>query len=311
MNFSISEKYVLIFLITVLLFFSGSIKACGFSGSLSDSSTLATDTLSIALTDKSKEELKKEKKEKRWQELKDSHNRLFIHGAYVFAKLDTKVTFNHPESIFKISLSLEDHLGLPASSSFFSGSAIYRITPSSGIYVNYYGFNRNKFHSLGKDIIWGEDTIHAGTISEVYFKTQVFSAGYLLSILKKPDSFLGTYINFYIMPISLGIKSDYKNTNHNLSVIAPLPNIGMIAMFKLTKWLSVYSSMGFFSLYTRYLGGYIQDLNISFPIRITHWLGVSVNYQRLFVHAIFPNQAIETFVDYDFKGPAVGVTIKL
>jgi len=311
MNFRISEKYVLILLIAALLFFSGSMKAGGFSGSLSDSSLLAVDTLSLAVKDKSNKELRAEKKEKRWQELKGSHSRLIIHGAYVFAKLDTRVTFNRPESIFKISISLEDHLGLPANSSFFAGSAIYRITPSSGIYANYYGFNRSKFNTLGRDIIWKGDTIPAGTMSEVYFKTQVFSAGYLLSILKKPESFLGTYINFYIMPISLGIRSNYNNADHNLSVIAPLPNIGLIAMFKLTRWLSVYSSMGFFSLYTRYLGGYIQDLNISFPIRITHWLGVSVNYQRLFVHAIFPDQAVDTYVDYDFKGPAVGITIKL
>ena len=112
------------------------------------------------------------------------------------------------------------------------------------------------------------------------------------------------------MPLSLGVKTDINNTNYNLKVIAPLPNIGLIAIFKLNSWLSVYGNMGFFSLSTKDLGGYIQDLNISFPIRINRWLNVSLNYQRFFVHALFPDDKIDTYVDYDFKGPAIGVTLK-
>jgi hypothetical protein len=268
------------------------------------------DTLSPIITTKTKKEIRNKNKEQRKIELKNSHSRLLIHGAYTFAKLDTRVTFNPPGSIITVTLSLEDQFGLPSNSSFFSGSAVYRFTPTSGIFVNYYGFNRGHKSYTKQDIIWAGDTIKAGTQSEVYFRTQVFSAGYLLSILKKPESFLGAYINFYIMPLSLGVKTDITNTDYNLKVIAPLPNIGLIAMFQLTKWLSVYGNMGFFSLYTKDLGGYIQDLNISFPIRINHWLNLNVSYQRFFVHALFPDERIDTYVDYDYKGPAVGVTLK-
>jgi hypothetical protein len=175
--------------------------------------------------------------------------------------------------------------------------------------VNYYGFNRKNDHFTKQDIIWEGDTIPAGTRSQVYFRTQVFSAGYLLSILKNQDSFLGSYINFYIMPLDLGLRTQITNKDYNLSVIVPLPKIGIVAMFKLTNWLSVYGNAGFFSLYTKSLGGYIQDLNISFPIKITRWLGISANYQYMFVHAIFPDQKIDTYVDYKFQGPAVGVTL--
>jgi hypothetical protein len=301
-----------ILIVTFLVFlYSHDIKSNPgyFSTITNDTLNTNPDSLSLVTETKTGKQIRKEKKAKRRDELKHSHNRLFIHGAYIFASLDSKVTFSPPNSMINVTLDLEENLGLPSNSSFFSGSAIYRFTPSSGLYVNYYGFNRKHDHFTKQDIIWGGDTIPAGTKSQVYFRTQVFSAGYLLSILKNQDSFLGTYINFYIMPLDLGLRTQITHKDYNLSVTVPLPNLGIVAMFKLTKWLSVYGNAGFFSLYTKSLGGYIQDLNISFPIKITRWLGISANYQYMFVHAIFPDQKIDTFVDYKFQGPAVGVTL--
>ena len=311
---SFASNTVALIILTFILMPSPDMKAAGsadYSKAVSNDTLPATpDSLNLIIEQKTGKQIRKEKKAKRRDDLKHSHNRLFIHGAYIFASLDSKVTFTPPGSMINVTLDLEGNLGLPSNSSFFSGSAIYRFTPSSGLYVNYYGFNRKKDYFTQKDIIWEGDTIPAGTMSEVYFRTKVFSAGYLLSILKSQDSFLGTYINFYIMPLDLGVKTQINNKDYNLNVTVPLPNIGLVALFKLTKWLSVYGNAGFFSLYTKSLGGYIQDLNISFPIKITHWLGISANYQYMFVHAIFPDQKIDTYVDYKFQGPAIGVTLK-
>ena len=207
-------------------------------------------------------------------------------------------------------ISLENNLKLPANTSFFSGSVIYRFTPTSGLYLNYYGLNRNNESYTEHDIYWKGDTIPAGTKSVTYFKTHVFSTGYILSILKEPDSFLGTYLNLYLMPLSLGVKTDITHKDYNENAFVPLPNIGVLANFKLTKWLSVSGNVGFFSLYTKSLGGYIQDLNIYFPIRVTRWLNFSINYQSFIVHTVFPEEEIDTYVDYNFHGPAVGVTLK-
>ncbi len=235
---------------------------------------------------------------------------MFIHGAYVFANFDTKVTFSPPESIVKVEIGLEENLGSPNNTYFFSGSGIYRITPTSGLYVNYYGMNRSKNSYTDKDIYWAGDTIPAGTNFQTYFKTNVFSAGYILSILKDPDSCLGAYLNFYVMPLSLGFRTESDHNDYHLGVVLPLPNIGLVAMFKLTQWLSVGGNVGFFSLYTESFGGYIHDLSITFPVRVTKWLKLSLNYQKFVIHSVFPKQKINTYVDYDFNGPSVGFTLK-
>jgi hypothetical protein len=209
----------------------------------------------------------------------------------------------------KLEVGLEHDLGLSRSSAFFSGSFIARITPASGIYVNYYGFNRSRHYSLKKDIPWGGDTIHADVEADIYFKTQVISAGYILSILKKPDSFLGAYINFYVMPLSIGINTNTEFRSASLKVVAPLPNIGLVAVFSLTKWLYAYGNVGFFSIYTDFLGGYIQDLNLALKVRTTKWLSFSMKYQKFLINASFPDEEIDTHVVYDFQGPALGVVL--
>ena len=276
--------------------------------SLPDSLTMISDT-SLALERKSRKEIRNQRRELSKKELKESHNRFLIEGAYVFAHLDTKVVFNLPNGMVKLVVGLEQDLGLPRSSAFFSGSCIARITPGSGIYFNYYGFNRSRHNSLKKDIFWGGDTIHADVEADIYFKTQVISAGYILSILRKPDSFLGAYLNFYVMPLSIGINTNSQFKNASLKVVAPLPNIGLVAVFSLTKWLYVYGNVGFFSIYTDFWGGYLQDLNLALKVRTTKWLSFSIKYQKFMVNASFPNEEIDTHVIYDFQGPAVGVVL--
>lgn len=314
MNESLHKTTVFFFLLIILLSDPCKVKAVETVKSVpetsNDSLTFNIDTHQLIIKENTRKENKKIKKEQRREELRNSHSRLMIHSAYVFAWLDTKVTFSRPDGILKATIGLEDNLGLPSNSSFFSGSFIYRFTPSSGLYANYYGFNRKKVHATKEDLYWQGDTIPAGTMSEVFFKTHVFSAGYILSILKKPESFLGTYINFYVMPVSVGINTEIAKINHGLHAVAPLPNIGLIAMFKLTKWLWIQGNVGFFSLYTKSLGGYIHDFNLSLPIKINQWLNVSINYQNFNVHIIFPNEKLDTYIDYDFHGPAVGLTLK-
>jgi hypothetical protein len=269
-----------------------------------------TDTSKISQDTISHKERRKQKKELSKTELRNSNSRFVINAGLIFAKLNTKVIFNPPGSVVSVTIGLEENFELSRQSTFFSGAMLFRITPTSGLYFNYYGFNRSRQYITDRDYSWGGDTIPEGTKAEVYIKTQVISAGYLLSILKDLDAFLGLYFNVYIMPLSLGVRSDLNLRDSNLSAIIPLPNVGLVAMFSLTKWLSVHGNVGFFSLYTDAFGGYINDLNISVLFKATKWLNFNLNYQKFYVHVLFPDQKINTSVNYDFQGPSVGITLK-
>ncbi len=265
-----------------------------------------TDTLT-------KKEIKKQIKELRKLEhkylLKESHSRFIFSLNYVYAILDTRVSFNRPGGIASINIGLEKHLNLPRESFFFSGSFIYRFSMRSGLYASYYGFNRSKTYQTKQDIIWKDDTIPAGTGIEAFFNLRVVSAGYLYSIMTDPRVFLGAYVAVHTMIVKTGIKLDADYASFPLDAYAPLPSVGLIFMFRLNKWFALHGNVGAFSLYVDTLGGYVQNLEVAGVFDITKWMALTLSYQKFFVRALFPDDIIDTTVDYDFKGPAAGLVI--
>ncbi len=243
-------------------------------------------------------------------EMKQSNSQLFVNLSYVFAKLNTTASFELPSGLLTAKLGLEENLGLPDVRNFITGSFIYRATLRSGIYMTYYGINREKSWQIDKDIIFLNDTIHAGSKTKAYFNTQVISTGYLFAVLKDPNTFLGAYLNIYVMMLNTGVKSDLQNRNLGVKMTAPLPNFGLVAMFRLTNWLSLDANIGFFSLHTKTFGGTIYDLNISFLFNATKWLGFNLSYQEFDINVFFPSNTINTNIDYNFRGPALGVQVK-
>lgn len=86
-------------------------------------------------------------------QLRNSKSRFALKSSYVFAFLNTEVSFELPLGNLSSILSLEDNLGLPSKGYFFTGSFLYRITPRSGIYLQYYGINRFEDSQTTKDYV--------------------------------------------------------------------------------------------------------------------------------------------------------------
>jgi hypothetical protein len=253
-------------------------------------------------------EIKKPERQAERIALGQSHSRFAVKLGYVYAKLDTKVSFEPPQGILSSTISLESNLGLPSNSYFITGSFLYRITPRSGIYAQYYGINREGNSQTGQDYIFSSDTIPSGTNINAFFNTQVISAGYMLSVLRDPHAFLGFYFMVYLMLLETGVKSDLGAVNADVRLVAPLPNFGLLASFRLTKWLTLDGNVGFFSLTTSTFGSSIYDFNLSLIARPVHWLGINLSYQEFDVRVEFPSNNLNTTADYNFRGPSLGMT---
>ncbi len=254
------------------------------------------------------EKNRKAKREQEKEDLRNSHARLKIKVDNVFAKLDTRATFQFDDGIFNVSLGLEDNFGLPNNKNFFTGSIYYRFTPRSGIYTRYYGINREKTIHTDQDYYFLDQMIPAGSTITSYFNTQVISTGYLLSIIKEPDTFLGFYFNLYIMRLETGVKSDTDGINKKVDVLAPLPNLGLIIAYNLTNWLSLEGDIGFFSLHTQDYGGSLYSLDVSLILHPIHWLGLNLGYKEFDINFFFPEGNVNTIIDYNFKGPSLGLS---
>jgi hypothetical protein len=241
-------------------------------------------------------------------EFKKMKGRNFIRVSYVFAHLDTDIFFELPDKYLIAKVGLEDDFGLPGSKSFFTGSYINRVTPASGIYVNYYGINRSENRQTERDIIFQGDTIPAGIKNTAYFNTQVLSTGYLFSLKQDSDAYLAAYFNIYFMWLNTGVRSEIGEIDSKVGLLAPLPNLGLIAMFKINRWLNLNGNVGFFSIQTSDLGGSLYNFSLELMVRPVHWFAFDLSYQEFDIRVNFPFEEINTTVNYNFSGPAVGLS---
>ena len=118
---------------------------------------------------------------------------------------------------------------------------------------------------------------------------------------------MGTYFSIYYLALETGIQSDISNINEQIKYSAPLPNFGLVALFNLKKWLSLDANLGFFSLRTKDLEGTLYDFSGKLVFKPAKWFGINLSYQVFDIRVIFPFENVNTTVDYNFRGPAVGV----
>ncbi len=267
--------------------------------------------LSLAGQDSTpQKERRREQRLERRLQLKQSRERWILQGTSLYAFLSTTVTFEIGErSILSAKLGLENNLGLDDHEFFISGSALYRLTPKSGIGVNYYGLTRSITTITDQDYIFLRDTIPAGSISRAFFTTRVFSLGYMYTLVDNPSTFLGGYFNLYFMSVATGIKSDGLRINEQADITAPLPNFGILGSFKLSDRWQIDSNLGYFSLNMADFGGRLSNFSVHFVYRPWRWLGLSFGYEKFELRVKFKEELVNTIVEYDFQGPAFGVKL--
>jgi hypothetical protein len=234
------------------------------------------------------------------------HFRLSFNSTYSF--LSTQLRFITPSGLISFQVGLEDNLGLQDKDWIFSSNIVYRITPRSGLFGMYYGLNRNSTFTLKNDIYLPNDTIKAGSFIRPYFNTQVFSIGYLFSILTAEETFLAAYFNLYIMNLKTGIQTNLPIQDFNYHFLVPLPNIGLLMDFKLQKWLHLMGGLGVFFLNDiNGLGGNTHEFYVYLSFQPTKWFGVNVGYQEFYV---FVREYLDDYnmnIKYDFNGPSMSL----
>jgi hypothetical protein len=110
------------------------------------------------------------------------------------------------------------------------------------------------------------------------------------------------------MWLDTGVRSEIGENDSKVGLLAPLPNLGLIAMFKINRWLYLNGNVGFFSMQTSDLGGSLYNFSLELMVRPVNWFALDLSYQEFDVRVDFPFEEINTTVDYNFSGPAVGLS---
>ena len=255
----------------------------------------------------SKRESRKQFRKEWRQDVHALNRRFFFRCNLIYANLETRLSFHVLGNFLTASIGIEEDLGFPDKSLLVSGSFLGRITPRSGIYAEYYGLNRSVNYLAERDIIFLKDTIPAGTTGGAFFNTRMFSAGYIFSVMKSPDSFLGIYLNALLMKLSTGMHIDYQDYNEESVAVLPNPTFGLLMAFRITDDLTFNGSVGFFAFRNNALDESLYHFNISLNYRPVSWLGLSLSYQEFDIKVIFPEENVDVQVDYNYSGPSFGI----
>lgn len=267
------------------------------------------DSLSLSQTSKIKQ---RRNANKEWRHAaRESHSQYFLKINYVNAFLETNVSTQLLGGILTANLSFEDQLNLPNKSSLITASFLGRITPNSGIYASYYGLNRSTSFSTNQEYIFLGDTIPSGVEGNAWFNNQMLSLGYLLSLVKRSDSFLGIYFNMFFMDIDAGLYSDYFEIDKQLEAILPFPNFGFVLSYELKEWLLLEGHVGFFAFKNHSLDESLYDFSINLTFKPYDWLGINLSYKEFNVKVLAPQNNVDVAVQYGFRGPAFGLVFSL
>ena len=256
-----------------------------------------------------KKEHRKEVKEKRKAALKESHERFVIKGSSVFADLSTDLVFGIPytDGFLSGNLSLEDDFGLASQKTFFTGSFTYLL----GLALNPTIQNN---HTTAKEYIFLGQPIPAGTDITAYFNTQVFSIGYLLTILRDSKVFFGAYFNVFLIDLGTGVYTKERRIDETIDLLLPLPNFGFIATFEITHWLYFDAAIGFFALDINdiYFSGSVYNVNTALVFKPIDWLGLTLGYEMFDVNVSDRYDIGDTYIPYSikyhFSGPSLGLS---
>jgi len=236
---------------------------------------------------------------------------LIISGGFVNASLETAISFQGPGGFLTAKIGLEDNLGLTKSKGFFSGELLWRWTYRSGLYFNMYSIYRRKTFSVNEEFPFLNDVVPAGTSYDLHFNTNVYSIGYMYTVVSDAKSFLGAYANIYLMNISTGIRTSGERVDGKVKFLAPLPNFGLMLNFQVLKWMKLQGRFGMFYLKIDDFTGKMNDVSISSNFSINHWLGVNLGYKIFDVSVLIFQENVKTKLEYNFRGPSLGLTIKL
>ena len=110
------------------------------------------------------------------------------------------------------------------------------------------------------------------------------------------------------MFVETGIESVYGFQDLDVELLAPLPNFGILASFKLNKWLYFNGNIGFFALKLDDFGGSIHNYDLTLMAKPVNWLGIDLSYQVFDVMVEFPSDGINTEIEYNFRGPSIGLS---
>jgi hypothetical protein len=243
-------------------------------------------------------------------------------AAGVFAPdLDTTIVVTDANDIIGTGISFENNLGLDDSESTVLVDMDWRFFKRHTVSYRYFDLARSSTTTGGGVTIKiGDETFDLTLPIQSFFDITTNEIAYSYSILfdEKKELFVGFGIS--LQDIELGIQGTESAPNpgeiinSQLDSTAPLPtlNFGFNYAFSdkwmfqsILGWLAVELDLGA----DEDLSGQIINANVGVVWQAFKNVGFFANYQVYDVDVDYKDNDVRFAVDYDYKGPVLGVTV--
>ncbi len=242
-------------------------------------------------------------------------------GAAVFVpSLDTQLVVTDSEGVVGTGISFEDNLGLDDNKSTLLVGADWRFFKRHKISYKYFDLQRDANAESSVAISIGGEVIDVTLPIQSFFDISANELSYSFSLLfdERKDLYLG--LGLSVQDLALGIRGTASSpnpgeiVNSRLSTTAPLPtlNAGFNYAFS-EKWMFV-SQLGWLAVEAdlgtdEELDGQIINANIGIEWLAFKHAGFFAKYQVFDVDVDVSDSDSIFAVNYDYRGPLVGVNL--
>jgi hypothetical protein len=244
-----------------------------------------------------------------------------IAAGYFLPQLDTAIQVTDAEGNIGTRISFEQNLGLDANKGTAILTVDWRFFKRHRLSYAYFELNRSAISDDSSvSIIIGYNVFDVNLPIQSFFDITAMELAYSYSVLfnERADLYLG--IGISVQDIAAGLKGTASSPDPgaildtNLDTTPPLPtlNLGFNYAFN-DKWIFE-SKLGWLAVEAELGDDEILDGQIINAFAGVRWkafqnAGFFATYQLFDVDADFRERGAKWTVDYDYKGPLIGVDV--
>jgi hypothetical protein len=243
-------------------------------------------------------------------------------AAGVFAPdLDTTIVVTDANDIVGTGISFENNLGLDDSKSTALADIDWRFFKRHAVSYRYFDLARSSSTSGGSvTIAIGDEVFDLTLPIQSFFDITTNEIAYSYSILFDQKKELYAGLGISIQDIGIGIQGTESSPNpgeiinSRLNSTAPLPTLNFGFNYAFTdKWM-FQSMLGWLAVELELdadedLSGQIINANVGVVWQAFKNVGFFANYQVYDVDVDYKDNDVKFAVNYDYKGPVLGVSV--
>ena len=247
-------------------------------------------------------------------------SRFAIGAGYFAPDLDTAIVVTDENQIIGTGISFEKNLGLDDSEGTGLLYAEWRFFKRHSLQYRYFDLQRSATTSSSVSIAVGGEVFDISLPIQSFFDITAHEVAYSYSLLFDQKKNLSVGIGLSLQDLKLGIQGTESAPNpgeiinSTLDSTAPLPTLNVSFNYAFSdKWL-FQSRLGWLAVELDFgadedLSGEIINANAGIMWKAFRNVGFFAQYQLFDVDVDYFDRGVLFALDYDYKGPVLGVSV--